>query len=172
MSAKQTKGAWGWHGASRDGGIVRCRAGQSPSQPVRLTAPFTQGGLFGSSGSAHQGKNLSFRGRHCRPWESPGKMSPLHRYSCGRIIVPGDCHVASLLAMTWSWCVALVGASIARPPAGYRTAVTDGQWPPLQGASVLIVGADDHIGPTLSPGRRYKKAPAGGKGLRAQCLWN
>ena len=35
-----------WHGASRDGGIVRCRAGQSPSQPVRLTAPFTQGGLF------------------------------------------------------------------------------------------------------------------------------
>ena len=103
-----------WHGASRDGGIVRCRAGQSPSQPVRLTAPFTQGGLFGSSGSAHQGKNLSFRGRLCRPWESPGRMSPLLQRLCSRETVPGDCHGPMGLAMTGLWCVALVGAVIDR----------------------------------------------------------
>ena len=65
---------------------------------------------------AHEGKNMSFRGRLCRPWESPGRVLPLHRCLCGRTIVPGDCHVASLLAMTRLWCAALVGASIARPP--------------------------------------------------------
>ena len=32
MSAKQTKGAWGWHGDSRDGGIVFIDTLQSPSQ--------------------------------------------------------------------------------------------------------------------------------------------
>ena len=38
-------------------------------------------------------------------------------------------------------CVAFVGASIARPPVGYRTGVTDGQWPPLRCVLVLFVGA-------------------------------
>ena len=38
-------------------------------------------------------------------------------------------------------CVVFVGASIARPPVGYRTGATDGQWPPLQGVLILFVGA-------------------------------
>jgi len=35
MSAKQTKGAWGWHGASRDGGIVAYRHKTIPQSEIK-----------------------------------------------------------------------------------------------------------------------------------------
>ena len=77
---------------------------------------------------------MSFRGRLCRPWESPGRVSPLLQRLCRRKIVPGDCHGPMGLAMTGFWCVALVGAVIHRPKASSsrRSLLRRDQGPALQ----------------------------------------
>ena len=73
MSAKQTKGAWGWHGASRDGGIAylnlsldkqfqrNCTALTTPQSKIKrfLTAPLTKGSLS-ETGTYYKNRSMIY----------------------------------------------------------------------------------------------------------------
>ena len=79
---------------------------------------------------------MSFRGRLCRPWESPGGVSPPHRCLCGRKIVPGDRTPRALPRAMRSGATGLPALAMTNPLARC----------PCRGG---------HPPPALPPGREY-----------------
>ena len=98
-------------------------------------------------------RNMSFRGRLCRPWESPGGVLHHYRHPCSRRIVPGDCTPRALPRAMRSGAASLCSSQRHVLGAVQR----EGQDPPLQRDLRIYIGL---VAVFLGKGQ---KSPGAGK---------